>query len=69
MKKLPVLLLLLLSNVTCFAQDSASPAMADVMRSDGMIYVVIATIVIIFAGLSIYLFSIDRRLRKIEKEK
>ncbi len=69
MKKLPVLLLLLLSYVTCFAQDSASPAMADVMRSDGMIYVVIATIVIIFAGLSIYLFSIDRRLRKIEKEK
>ena len=69
MKKLPVFLLLLLSYVTCFAQDDAVPQMADVMRSDGKIYVVIATIVIIFAGLSIYLFSIDRRLRKIEKEK
>ena len=39
------------------------------MRSSGKIYVVIATIVIIFVGLAIYLFSIDRRLRKIEKEK
>ena len=69
MKKLPVFLLLLLCYVTCFAQDDAVPQMADVMRSDGKIYVVIATIVIVFAGLAIYLFSIDRRLRKIEKEK
>ena len=69
MKKLSVLLLLLLSFVSCFAQNSDVPEMADVMQRDGKIYVVIATIVIVFAGLSIYLFSIDRRLRKIEKEK
>jgi CcmD family protein len=43
--------------------------MADEMRSSGKIYVVIGTIVIVFAGLAIYLFSIDRRLKKIEKEK
>jgi len=30
---------------------------------------VIAVIAIIFIGLAIYLFSIDRRLKKIEKEK
>ena len=41
--------------------------MADTMRSSGKIYVVIATISIIFIGLAIYLFSIDRRLKKIEK--
>jgi CcmD family protein len=39
------------------------------MRSSGKIYVVIATITIIFIGLAIYLFSIDRRLKKIEKDK
>jgi CcmD family protein len=43
--------------------------MADIFRSSGKIYVVVATIVIIFVGLAIYLFSIDRRLKKIEKEK
>lgn len=69
MKKLSVMLLLLLSYVSSFAQDSADVEMAFDMRSSGKIYVVIATIVIIFAGLSVYLFSIDRRLRKIEKEK
>ena len=69
MKKLSVFFLLLLSCATCFAQDSDIPAMADVMYSNGRIYVVIATIVIVFAGLTVYLFSIDRRLKKIEKEK
>ena len=69
MKKSLILLLLLLSFVTTFAQQSQSVEMADAFRSSGKIYVVIATIVIIFAGLSIYLFSIDRRLKKIEKEK
>ncbi|TSJ39488.1 CcmD family protein [Mucilaginibacter corticis] len=69
MKKSLILLLLLLSFVTTFAQQPQSVEMADAFRSSGKIYVVIATIVIIFAGLSIYLFSIDRRLKKIEKEK
>jgi len=41
--------------------------MADEMRSSGKIYVVIVTIVIVFVGLAIYLFSIDRRLKKIER--
>ncbi len=69
MRKLSILLLLLLSYATCFAQQNAEVDMAFDMRSSGKIYVVIATIVIIFTGLAIYLFSIDRRLRKIEKEK
>ena len=42
--------------------------MADQMRSSGKIYVVIATIVIVFIGLAIYLFTIDQRLKKIERE-
>jgi CcmD family protein len=66
MKKITLLALLLLGYTMAFAQPAE---MADAMRSSGKIYVVIATIVIIFVGLAIYLFSIDRRLKKIEKEK
>ncbi len=68
MKKLIFLILLMgLNAATVFAQQ-APVEMADTMRSSGKIYVVIATIAIIFAGLAIFLFTIDRRLRKIEKE-
>lgn len=69
MKKLTLFLLFLLTSVSGFSQNNNAVEMADVMRSEGKIYVVIVTIVIIFAGLSVYLFSIDRRLKKIEKEK
>jgi CcmD family protein len=69
MRKISLLALLLLGYVTAFAQKGAPVEMADEMRSSGKIYVVIAVIVIIFIGLSIYLFSMDRRLKKIEKEK
>jgi CcmD family protein len=69
MKKIFLLALLLASCATVFAQQSQQVEMADAMRSSGKIYVVIATITIIFVGLAIYLFSIDRRLKKIEKEK
>ena len=69
MKKIFVSALLLLSYTALFAQQNQPVEMADAMRSSGRIYVVIATIAIVFAGLAIYLFSIDRRLKKIEKEK
>ena len=69
MKRSIALIVLLLNFFTVFAQDPQSVDMADTLRSSGKIYVVIATIVIIFIGLAIYLFAIDRRLRKIEKEK
>jgi CcmD family protein len=69
MKRLLLLALLLAGCTMAFAQQSGSVEMADTMRSEGKIYVVIATITIIFVGLAIYLFAIDRRLKKIEKEK
>jgi CcmD family protein len=69
MKKILGLAFLLLSYMGVFAQQSQGVEMADAMRSQGKIYVVIVTISLIFVGLAIYLFSIDRRLRKIEKEK
>jgi CcmD family protein len=69
MKKFTLLLLLVLSFATVFAQQNQPVEMADALRSSGKIYVVVLTIVIIFAGLAVYLFSIDKRLKKIEKEK
>jgi CcmD family protein len=69
MRKILFLALLLSAYISAFAQKSQQVEMADVMRSSGKIYVVISVIVIIFTGLAIYLFSIDRRLKKIEKEK
>jgi len=69
MKKLTFLLLLLLSSMSVFAQGTAAVTMDDALQSNGKIYVVVSIIGIIFIGLTLYLFSIDRRLKKIENEK
>ena len=42
--------------------------MADTFRAEGKIYVVVAIISVILAGLFAYLFSLDRKISKIEKE-
>ena len=57
----------MLTTIQLFAQNN-DVEMADTLRSDGKIYVVVACIVIILVGLLAYLFSIDKRLKKIEKE-
>ena len=46
----------------------SSIEMADSMRSEGKIYVVVLVVVIVFSGLAIYAFNTDRKLSKIEKE-
>ncbi|HEX8023324.1 CcmD family protein [Mucilaginibacter sp. cycad4] len=69
MKKLTLLLLLLTFCTVVFAQQGQQVEMADALRQSGKIYVVVATISIIFVGLAIYLFTIDRRLKKVENEK
>jgi CcmD family protein len=62
-------LLLLLTFTAVFAKADTSVDLDKALRTDGKIYVVVSIICIIFIGLSIYLFTIDRRLKKIEKEK
>ena len=42
--------------------------MADQMRSDGKIYVVVLVVLIAFTGLMIYAISTDRKLSRLEKE-
>lgn len=46
----------------------AETEMADIMRSNGKIYVVVVVLATIFAGLFVYLFSLDRKVGKLEKE-
>ncbi len=57
---------LILSTV-CFAQDNN--ASGDVMRSNGKIYVVVAVCLTILLGLFLYVFMIDRKISRFEKEK
>lgn len=68
MKKFILLTLITFCFFIAYAQPGQDVEMADTMRSSGKIYVVVGTIVIVFVGLAFYLFSIDRRLTKIEKE-
>jgi CcmD family protein len=61
---------LLLSSVSGYSQDSLqkeSPKMADLMRSNGKIYVVVTVLVIILAGLITYLVQLDRKISRLEK--
>lgn len=50
-----------------WGQSNPAP-MADCMRSDGRIYVVIAVMLTILAGLFFYVAKLDRRISKMEKE-
>ena len=61
------LLLALCINVISLAQTK-EVQMADTMRSNGKIYIVVAVCLTILIGLFLYVFSIDRKLSKLEKE-
>lgn len=68
MNKIKTLLLVLvglLVNNGLFAQNAE---MADTMRSEGKIYVVVAIVVLILLGLTVYLFLLDRKVSAIEKK-
>ena len=49
------------------AQAQQQAEMADTMRSNGKIYVVVGVILIIITGLFAYLFSLDKKVSRIEK--
>lgn len=56
-------------SIVSYAQNSNGVDMATELRSSGKIYVVVMVLAVIFIGIAIYLFSIDNRLKKIEKQK
>ena len=57
-------LTLLLISLTALAQKEVE--MADGMRAEGKIYVVVAIILIVLAGLIVYLAMLDRKVKKLE---
>jgi len=67
MRKLSLTLLLLIST-TIYCQAQATQ-MADEMRSNGKIYVVVAVLATIFAGILIYLVMLDRKITRLEKQR
>lgn len=68
MRKIIALFTLLLFSFSTFAQTE-QPEMADAMRSNGKIYVVVVVCLVILLGLVGYVIRIDRRLSKLEQKK
>ena len=65
--KFTLLMLGIFSSAFTFAQQK-EVEMADTMRSNGKIYIVVAVCLTILAGLFLYVMSVDVKLRKLEKE-
>jgi CcmD family protein len=68
--KLLVLLMIpafILTGINAMSQGNETVGMADTMRSNGKIYVVIAVILTILTGLILYLIRLDKKISKLEK--
>jgi hypothetical protein len=66
MRKMFFLTVLFFLTIMAQAQQAE---MADVMRNNGKIYVVIAVILTILMGVVIYLIRLDKKISKLEKNK
>ena len=54
-------------NSLAFAQNEPV-AMADTMRGNGKIYVVVSVCLTIVLGLFIYVFTVDRKVSRLEQD-
>ena len=52
-----------------FFANAQDVNMADIMKENGKIYVVIAVMLTILAGLVLYLVRLERKISKLEKNK
>jgi hypothetical protein len=69
MKKAIFLITLLFTALNLFAQDTTNEIeMADKLYADGRIYVVVAVLATIFAGIIVYLINLDSKISKLEKQ-
>lgn len=66
MKKIISIFLLSFCTLVINAQDVK---MADTMRDNGKIYVVIAVMLTILIGIALYLVRLDRKITKLENNK
>ena len=66
-KKLTMLCVVMMTSIIIFAQEK-KVEMADKMRDDGRIYVVVAVVLTILVGLILYIVRLDKKMSKLEKE-
>ena len=66
LKKILLLLFIVLNTTSVFAQDD-KVEMADVMRSNGKIYIVVIICLTVLVGLFFYVFILDRKISRFEK--
>jgi CcmD family protein len=67
--KLSYLITFLMTAITWpLIAQGRNVEMADALRANGKIYVVVLVVGIIFAGIIVYLIWIDRKLSRLEKE-
>ena len=64
-KFIKLVTLFLFAILPAFGQNQAE--MADSFRAEGKIYVVVAIVLIVLAGLIFYLFLMDKKVKKLEK--
>ncbi len=67
-KKIALFIFLFTALFTQAGEYPTNPQMADGMRAEGKIYVVIAVMTTIFVCIVAYLIVIDRKVKKLEEE-
>jgi len=67
MKKIVKLLFVFVFSTTSTQLFAQVAEMADTMRSEGKIYVVVAILLVILLGLITFLVMTDRKVSKLEK--
>ena len=65
MKKIKITFCLVILSVYNVAAEGV---VVDFLRSTGKIYSVVAVICIMFVGLALYMFRLDRKISKIENQ-
>ena len=77
MKKILIIIILFFSlnlsaqekiEITDSDYENQQIEMADQFRADGKIYVVVAVILVIMACMFFYLYRIEKKVKKLEKE-
>jgi hypothetical protein len=68
LRRLPALLIGTLSVAGTFAQRPAPDWLEETMYHSGKINTVVAVVSVLLIGLSIWLFSMDRRINRMEQE-
>ena len=66
-QKILLVLILFCNTSVAFAQNGNGVEMADLMRSNGKIYIVVAVCLTILIGLFLYVFLLDRKITAFEK--